>query len=57
MMLLSWMWAKDVSAGVSSPPQAFVDEQFLTNTRLLLKDSGKYTTCIVGCTCTHVQVQ
>ena len=35
--------SKDVSAGVSSPPQAFVEQQFLTNTRLLLKGSGKFT--------------
>ena len=35
--------SKDVSTGVSSPPRAFVDEQFLTDTRLLLKESGKLT--------------
>ena len=33
--------SKDVSSGVSSPPQAFVDKKFLSDTRLLLKDSGK----------------
>ena len=35
--------SKDVSAGVSSPPQAFVEQQFLTNTQLLLKGSGEFT--------------
>ena len=34
--------SKDVSAGISSPPQAFVEQQFLTNTQLLLKRSGKF---------------
>jgi hypothetical protein len=32
--------SKDVSTGVSSPPRAFIDKQFLIDTRLLLKESG-----------------
>lgn len=32
--------SKDISAGVSSPPLAFVEKHFLTNSKLLLKDSG-----------------
>ena len=36
------MDSKDVSTGVSSPPRAFVDKQFLNDTRLLLKESGKF---------------
>lgn len=32
--------SKDVSAGVSSPPQDFVQNEFLANAKVLLKDSG-----------------
>lgn len=35
------MDSKDVGAGISSPPQAFVEKEFLTNAKLLLKDPGK----------------
>ena len=34
--------SKDISAGVSSPPLAFIEKQFLTNSKLLLKDFGIY---------------
>ena len=34
--------SKDVSGGVSSPPEGFVEKQFLANVKQLLKDSGEY---------------
>ena len=49
--------SKDMSCGVSSPPETFLEKQFLSNVKLLLKDSGT-STCVtlliyVANTCTQ----
>lgn len=33
--------SKDTSAGMSSPPQVFVEREFLNNSKQLLKEHGE----------------